>query len=218
MGIKERKEREKKIRWQQIQEAAKALFLSKGYASTTMEDIAQKAELSTGTIYQYFKNKEELYASLNLMGLQNLIAKVEKIYKNNRLSTEKKIFKFKDAMYSTFQSDPLLYRVVFHLYLEDTMTTIDKELRNELERLGRKLVSIFSSTYKEGMRGGDINNGHAVAHADIIWATFAGLVMVEEGKRKLYPKKDFLKPTLDLAFDIFCRGISKKALENKKLQ
>jgi AcrR family transcriptional regulator len=66
MGIKERKEREKERRRQQIMVAAKRVFSVKDFNRATMEDIAKEAELSPGTIYLYFKNKEELFASLSL--------------------------------------------------------------------------------------------------------------------------------------------------------
>jgi len=55
MGIKERKEREKERRRQQIIIAAKRIFSAKGFNKATMEDIAKEAEISPGTIYIYFK-------------------------------------------------------------------------------------------------------------------------------------------------------------------
>lgn len=79
MGIRERKEREKERRRQQIIVAAKRVFTSKGFNKATMEDIAQEAELSPGTLYLYFKNKEELYASLSLRILQYLHIRVEHV-------------------------------------------------------------------------------------------------------------------------------------------
>ncbi|RLC22759.1 MAG: TetR/AcrR family transcriptional regulator, partial [Deltaproteobacteria bacterium] len=66
MGIQERKEREKGRRRQQIMIAAKRVFSLKGFNKATMEDIANEAELSPGTLYLYFKNKDELCASLSL--------------------------------------------------------------------------------------------------------------------------------------------------------
>ena len=51
MGIQERKEREKERRRQQIMVAAKRVFSNKGFNKATMEDIAQEAELSPGTLY-----------------------------------------------------------------------------------------------------------------------------------------------------------------------
>jgi AcrR family transcriptional regulator len=63
MGIQERKERERGRRRQQIMIAAKRVFSFKGFNKATMEDIASEAELSPGTLYLYFKNKDELCAS-----------------------------------------------------------------------------------------------------------------------------------------------------------
>ena len=79
MGIQERKEREKERRKQQILVAAKRVFSEKGFNKATMEDIAQEAELSPGTLYLYFKNKEELYASLSLRILQYLLLRIEHV-------------------------------------------------------------------------------------------------------------------------------------------
>jgi len=216
MGTKERKEREKTLRRHQIQDSAEEMFLLKGYRSTTMEDIAKKAELSTGAIYQYFKNKDELYASMNLEGLQSMTDEIEAIYKDHRLSSEKKILKIKEAMYRNFLNFPLLLRVVFHVQLEDTLETLDRKLLNQLNALGKKTMNLMASIYQEGVKAGKFRPGHGLAHADIMWGTFAGLMMWEEAKRRINPKKDFLKSTLDLAFEIFCRGIEKENKERKR--
>jgi AcrR family transcriptional regulator len=64
MGIKERREREEQARLLAILGAAESVFASKGYYETRMDDIAHKAELAKGTIYYYFKSKEEIYLHL----------------------------------------------------------------------------------------------------------------------------------------------------------
>ena len=79
MGIQERKERERERRRQQIIVAAKRVFSNKGFNKATMEDIATEAELSPGTLYLYFKNKEELYASLSIRILQYLLIRIEHV-------------------------------------------------------------------------------------------------------------------------------------------
>jgi AcrR family transcriptional regulator len=79
MGIRERKERERERRKQQIMVAAKRVFTEKGFSKATMEDIAKEAELSPGTLYLYFKNKDELYASLSLRILQYLMIRLEHV-------------------------------------------------------------------------------------------------------------------------------------------
>ncbi len=64
MGIAERKEREKQLRREEIVLAAEKTFFSKGFDLSTMDDIAEEAELSKGTLYLYFKNKEDLHMAV----------------------------------------------------------------------------------------------------------------------------------------------------------
>lgn len=59
-----RRQREKEQRYETILGAAETLFVKKGYHQTSLEEIAEAAEVSVGTVYFYFKNKEELLISL----------------------------------------------------------------------------------------------------------------------------------------------------------
>lgn len=64
MGVNERKEREKQQRKEEIVRAAEEVFFSRGFDSSTMDDIAEQAELSKGTLYLYFKSKEDLHMAV----------------------------------------------------------------------------------------------------------------------------------------------------------
>jgi AcrR family transcriptional regulator len=55
-----RRQREREQRYLTILEAAENLFSRKGYHEASMEEIADLAEVSVGTVYFYFKNKEDL--------------------------------------------------------------------------------------------------------------------------------------------------------------
>jgi AcrR family transcriptional regulator len=75
MGIAERKEREKQQRREEIIQAAEKVFFSRGFEKATMDDIAERAELSKGTLYLYFKSKEDLHMAVarKAIGLLNSI-------------------------------------------------------------------------------------------------------------------------------------------------
>lgn len=60
----QRWKRRKKARPQEILDAALGVFAQKGFARTRMEDIAQQAGVTKGTIYLYFENKEDVLKSL----------------------------------------------------------------------------------------------------------------------------------------------------------
>ena len=74
MGVIERKEREKEQRRNDIMKAAEQLFVQQGIKNTTMEHIANACEISRGTLYLYFNNKEELFNAIIISGIDILIA------------------------------------------------------------------------------------------------------------------------------------------------
>ncbi|MCE5310691.1 MAG: TetR/AcrR family transcriptional regulator [Acidobacteriales bacterium] len=61
-----RREREKLRQREELLTAALELFSEKGYHSVSMHQIAQRAEFAVGTVYKFFKNKEDLYKALIL--------------------------------------------------------------------------------------------------------------------------------------------------------
>ncbi|MCX7018115.1 MAG: TetR/AcrR family transcriptional regulator [bacterium] len=59
-----RQEREKLRHRREILAVALKLFSDKGYHNVSMHEIAASAEFSIGSLYKFFKNKEDLYRSL----------------------------------------------------------------------------------------------------------------------------------------------------------
>jgi len=209
MGIQERKERDRKMRREQIQRAALELFTLKGFAAVKMVDISEQSELSIATLYLYYKSKDDLYASLIEIALEDLHSQVQTIYENKKLAARSKILAFKDALYKTYQRHPTILNIVIHVQLYETLTAINTDILDHLNSLGRQILKMFANTYNDGVRQGKFVRGKAIAHADILWATFIGLYLFEESKRRLDPAKDFFKTTLDRAYKIFCDGIDK---------
>ncbi len=58
-----RKEREKLMRRQEIINAARQVFATRGFEHATLDEIAELAEFGKGTLYNYFENKETLFLS-----------------------------------------------------------------------------------------------------------------------------------------------------------
>lgn len=73
MTIATRKQREKEEMRELILHAAKNIFLEKGYAETSIRNIAEKIEYSPGTIYLYFKEKDSIFHALHQEGFRKLI-------------------------------------------------------------------------------------------------------------------------------------------------
>lgn len=83
----------KDLRRQQIIQAATEVFGNSNFQSASISEIAQKANVAEGTLYQYFKNKEDLFFSipaqkteefceefnLHLQGIHDTFNKVRKL-------------------------------------------------------------------------------------------------------------------------------------------
>ena len=207
MGIQERKQRERERRRQQIIVAAKRVFSEKGYSKSTMEDIAKEAELSPGTLYLYFKNKDELYASLSLRILQYLNIRLEDVKKEKEIEPRQKIAAIKEALFDVYQFDPMILINMFHLQSSETLKNLSSPLLENITELSRNSLAILAEIFKDDTGQDVFVSHHPAAIADIVWSLFTGVVLWEESKRMIDNEKDFLKQTLDVAFEIFSRGI-----------
>src|SRR6185369_782425 len=68
MTIATRKERQKEELKGKILEAAKDLFMQRGFEETSIRNIAERIEYSPTTIYLYFKDKDEICHALHKEG------------------------------------------------------------------------------------------------------------------------------------------------------
>ena len=209
MGIRERKERERERRRQQIIVAAKRVFSDKGFNKSTMEDIAKEAELSPGTLYLYFKNKDELYASLSLRILQYLIIRLEHVNGNKEMDPVQKVGALNEAMFDVYEFDPLIIINMFHLQSSETLKNLSDELLGEIEELSRKSLGAIAAIFQEGIDAGVFVDEHPVALADIFWSLFSGVILWESSKSIINDNKDYLRETLKVAFEVFARGLKK---------
>src|SRR6187455_404221 len=64
-------------RIQSIQDAAMRVIARKGMAAATMQEIAEEAGVAKGTIYRYFRDRDELVEKTFETAITQLIAKVE---------------------------------------------------------------------------------------------------------------------------------------------
>lgn len=209
MGIQERKEREKERRRHQIMVAAKRVFSEKGFNKTTIEDIAREAELSPGTLYLYFKNKDDLYASLSLGILQYFLIRLEHINSEKNLNPEQKLEALKEAMYGVYEFDPLILINMFHLQSSETLKNLSPQLLSEIKNLSQKSLEGMANIFEYGIKHKVFIKKNSLALANIIWALFSGIVLWIESKRIIHNENNHLKQAIEIAFEIFTKGIKK---------
>ncbi len=60
-----------------IERAAEQVFAQRGVSAATMDDIARHSGVSKGALYLHFESKEQLYLTLAVRSLEELIGKLE---------------------------------------------------------------------------------------------------------------------------------------------
>jgi len=208
MTIEERKEREKEMRRLQIIDATKKVFASKGFSDATVDEIAQEAELSPATLYLYFKNKDELHAVLHIKILKALIEKIENVYHQD-ISPEEKIKALAKALYEVYETDPLILIDILQSQSTESIRKLSPKILSQIKHYGGDTIRTIAKIFEDGIREEIFLNRDPIALADIVWGLFSGVVLWEETKKGFDPKKDFIKPTLELGIEIISRGVKK---------
>jgi len=91
-----RRLREKEQRYNTILKAAETLFAQKGYHQTGIEEIADLAEVSTGSVYLYFKSKEDLLITM----MQEIGHQLRKLLGDELKSADYSFDSFKNIAFS----------------------------------------------------------------------------------------------------------------------
>ena len=131
-----------RFRVESITEGALRAIARKG-ASATMQDIADESGISKGTLYLYFKDRDELLHHVSERGLAQLLAKADDVFSQG-LSFEQTVRELVLSMLRFFDEHRDLYRLHFELKfpagrqpLCDAKTTAPREKQIYLGRLTR---------------------------------------------------------------------------------
>ena len=180
MGVSERRIRERLDTRQSILATARELFLLKGFEATTIRNIAEKIEYSPSTIYQHFKDKNEIFYTIHSEAFAELVRylNASEMHKNpmDQLIALGQIY-IQFAL-----ENPELYDLMFIMeapidflnYLEDA---------NWIE--GKMAFDYLKSVIANCIQQGLIKETDMESLSYLIWSTVHGLVTISIRKRGL---------------------------------
>lgn len=177
MGIQERKEREKEHRREEILNAAQSVFFEKGLQTATMDEIAEAAELSKGTLYLYYKSKEDLYLGVMIRGMEIL----HNMFIEATSTDEPTLIKIKnlgDTYYRYFQEHRNFFRMFYFFQNPQFHTQVSPEMMSSCQLGNQKIWKIVIDLIQQGINEGDIRPDINPAEcAVILWANSNGIMM-----------------------------------------
>ena len=198
-----RREREKLWQRREMLSAALDLFSTKGYHNVSMREVAQKSEFAIGTLYKFFKNKEDLYKSLIFEQADRFHEALTKAIED----ADDEIEKLRDyirAKGEVFSENAAMIR----LYFAETrgasfniMAGLDSEIREQHSDFLQKLAMVFESGIKKKIFKKIADPYYLAVSIESITNAFLFL-WLEAPERHPYPEDP------DLILNIILKGLS----------
>lgn len=152
--MKRKKKKNKKL----ILDATEKLIAEKGLTKITMEEVAQEADLATGTIYLYFNTKESLFAAVYAQinkEINQIIKKKIDLYQTG----SEKVVATGTAIMEFSISNPQKWKVGTELYHEQFNNTQDPNVQEFILAVN-EMIHMLADAYQQGIDEGTI-------HADL---------------------------------------------------
>ncbi len=176
-----------------ITEAAREVFSLKGFEQTTMADIAKSAEMAAGTIYLYFKSKEELFFALIQEGMRELLVNLK-----NAVSTEKqpdrRLHLLVQIPFEFFEKNRDFYKI----YLRELPSCTSVEVRKNKRKFFDgyvEYVHLLENCIREKLKSKRIPVHRSREIAFLIKGAVDSLIfkyMLEESSQPLTRQTEFL--------------------------
>lgn len=137
----------------EILSAAEKVFGERGYSAATVEEIARRANISKGSIYNYFQNKQDIFAEIFLRELSDDDNSLGILIQQN-IPAREKFQKFMETCYRRFTRYEALGRLVLEFWAtaagEGRDGPFARAFRALYERYHQRIVAMFRQGQEEG--------------------------------------------------------------------
>jgi TetR/AcrR family transcriptional regulator, fatty acid metabolism regulator protein len=141
-----------KPKYKQIIDAAVIVIAENGYHQSQVSKIAKQAGVADGTIYLYFKNKEDILISLFEEKMGNFIGKIDEMIEGKGVAADKLLLMI-ESHFRMLSNDHHLATVT-QLELRQS----NKELRVKINDVLRGYLKVIDKIIIEGKENGEFSN------------------------------------------------------------
>jgi len=177
MGIQERKEREKEQRREEILDAAQEVFFRKGLLPATMDEIAERAELSKATLYLYYRSKEDLYLAVAIRGLGILEGSFQQIV-DKALTPVTTLRRLTIALDDFFEENRDYSRLFAFFQTPEFRNDVSPDLRESALSANHRIWALATGVLRRGIEDGVVRNDIDPTELAIIGWSSATALMV----------------------------------------
>ena len=183
-----RKKEPRSVHRENIVSAASTLFMERGIAATSMDDIAKAAGYSKATLYVYFENKEEIVGILVLNSMKKLYDYISSALIQHKTTK---------ARYDFICRGLVQYQEEFPFYFKMVLDKINIDFEGkdylpeerETYQIGEEINEKIKTFLLSGMEKGDLRNDLDIMPAIFnFWGMLSGIIQLAANKEE-YIKK-----------------------------
>ena len=183
-----RKKEPRSVHRENIVSAASVLFMERGIAATSMDDIAKAAGYSKATLYVYFENKEEIVGILVLNSMKKLYDYISSALIQHETTK---------ARYDFICRGLVQYQEEFPFYFKMVLDKINIDFEGkeylpeerEIYQIGEEINEKIKNFLLSGMEKGDLRNDLDIMPAIFnFWGMLSGIIQLAANKEE-YIKK-----------------------------
>lgn len=165
-----------------ILSAAEQLFEDKGYAATTMDDIAHQAEYSKRTVYLQFSGKEEIHDRLVLKGFTRLKEQLLGEWDPNQ-SFSAGYKKLCASLAAFYEASPYQFAGI----AEFQTTPLDGEdlpqVKRDIFAVGEEINAALGEMISRGIAQGEVRADIRIKETILIfWSSLSGVILAAHRK------------------------------------
>jgi AcrR family transcriptional regulator len=190
MGVKERREMEKQVRRNQILDAARKLLFSQGLEKISISKISKEAQLGVGTIYFYYKNKEEIFIALQEEGLGFLFSAIQQI-QGKQLTPKEKLKEVASSYYNFSQNQQEYFNII-NYFLSSPRIFFQEEQKKMIDMSGNKILMVIESIILEGVEEGFFLEEDPRKFSILFWGTIHGLIHFKKLEHTTLQNENYL--------------------------
>lgn len=168
-------EEEKEAQRHRILKAAITLFGRDGYHQTTISQIAKEADMGRGTLYWYFKSKEDIIAAICLGYMDHAILMMEEIVKDDHKLEDK----LRQMMVLWFQSvvdEPEMIHIVYSIFGQ-SYGHINQNLLEATGELYKKMIAVLEHLFNQAILKKEIRQADTHRLARLLIGLIDGIII-----------------------------------------
>lgn len=157
------------------------MFFESGFHQATVDSVADRAEVSKGTVYLYFASKESLLAHLLLEGLDDLISELERgCAAAADLPADQRLRKLALAYLGFFDRDPQYFPFLMAMDRGRFQEAVPAELYEEILEASLEGLTLVVRVIERGMEEGVFACPDPQEAACVFWASLNGVLQLVE--------------------------------------